>query len=254
MLWNYLYLHAFHRDGPYMSTARVFGPWEEILGTLHIHFFLLPIDDFDRSIRVLHERYKSTLIDDLSFNRLFDLLQMIMRHRECPKLFIDNVAQTFRSCRLAYVVNTQKPVTIFPAVTEQEGQGLIDAMRQLQSTELFGAESHLRKAIDCINQSDWIGGIRESIHAVESVARQLDPNASKTLGPALKSLEKQGGLHPALKEAFSKLYGYTSDEQGIRHALLENTGSRPGEDEAVFMLSACAAFASYLSRKHQAAT
>ena len=29
-------------------------------------------------------------------------------------------------------------------------------------------------------------------------------------------------LHPALKRAFSNLYGFTSDEQGIRHALIDN--------------------------------
>jgi len=28
-------------------------------------------------------------------------------------------------------------------------------------------------------------------------------------------------IHPALEGAFVKLYGYTSDEQGIRHAMTE---------------------------------
>ena len=246
MLWNYFYLHALHREDSFIT---VFGPWEEIFGTLHIHFFMLPIDDFDKSLKVLHRRYRAAILNDLPFNKLFDLLQMIMRHRECPKSFIDNVAQTFRSCRLAYVVDTQRPVTILPAVTEQEGQVLLAATKQLQTAGLAGSIRHLRRASHSINQSDWTGSIRESIHAVESVARQLDPKASATLGPALKSLERQGGLHPALKDAFSKLYGYTSDEQGIRHAYLEDTESKSGLDEAVFMLSACAAFASYLSRQ-----
>ena len=85
---------------------------------------------------------------------------------------------------------------------------------------MSGSAAHLRKAAECINGQDWAEGVRESINAVESVARQLDPKASTKLGPALKSLERSGTLHPALKEAFTKLYGYTSDEQGIRHALL----------------------------------
>ena len=59
-------------------------------------------------------------------------------------------------------------------------------------------------------------------------------------------------LHPALKDAFSKLYGYTSNEQGVRHALLDRTDAQAGQDEAVFMLGACASFASYLWRKHVA--
>jgi hypothetical protein len=68
--------------------------------------------------------------------------------------------------------------------------------------------------------------------------------------PSLAALAGQGELHPALKGAFSKLYGYTSDEEGIRHPLLDDEEARPGLGEAVFMLSACAAFASYLCRKH----
>ena len=60
-------------------------------------------------------------------------------------------------------------------------------------------------------------------------------------------------MHPALKQAFANLYGYTSDEEGIRHALLEEAVSRSGQDEAVFMLGACASFASYLARKGQVA-
>lgn len=92
--------------------------------------------------------------------------------------------------------------------------------------------------------------MRESIHAVESTARRFDPNA-RTLAPALKSLEKTAALHPALKRAFSNLYGYTSDEQGIRHALIDNPPGHVGQDEAVFMLGACASFSSYLARKHR---
>ena len=68
-----------------------------------------------------------------------------------------------------------------------------------------GSEAHLRKAAELINKGEWPDSVRESIHAVESVARQLDPAASNTLGPALASLEKAGQLHPALKKAFSSL-------------------------------------------------
>ena len=83
------------------------------------------------------------------------------------------------------------------------------------------------------------------------MARQLAPRAEKTLKPALASLEKRGALHPALKEAFGTLYGYTSNEQGIRHSLLHRSDANVGMDEAVFMLGACASFASYLWRKRE---
>ena len=80
----------------------------------------------------------------------------------------------------------------------------------------------------------------------------LIPEAAQTLGPALKSIERGGALHQALKKAFDTLYGYTSNEQGIRHALLDQTDAKVGQDEAMFMFGACASFASYLWRKHVA--
>ena len=82
----------------------------------------------------------------------------------------------------------------------------------------------------------------------------IDPEASRTLGPALDSLERAGLLnHRALKNAFDNLYGYTSDEQGVRHALLERDAADVGLDEAIFMYGACASFAAYLVNKHQKA-
>jgi len=56
-------------------------------------------------------------------------------------------------------------------------------------------------------------------------------------------------LHEALKRGFSAIYGFTSDESGIRHALLEKGDADVDETDALFMLSACAAFVSYLIGK-----
>jgi hypothetical protein len=66
-----------------------------------------------------------------------------------------------------------------------------------------------------------------------------------TLGDALKQLEKRGmRLHPALKEAFLKLYGFASNEAGVRHGT-----SKPSDVDqslANFMLVTCSAFVNYL--------
>ena len=233
--------------------------WPQIFEVLHRDFLQQPKDEFlelqdgimDGCTQLL-QLYKKLILHDLPFNKVFDLFQMIMRHQGCPRCFTLEVARTIEECRLAYVVDTEGTATVIPAATSQEGEAVIEALRKLRDAGLSGAETHLCKASELINSGDWPGSTRESIHAVESVARQLDPDAAKTLGPALASLERRGRLHPALKEAFGQLYGYTSDEEGVRHALLTNPKSQVGQDEAVFMLGACASFASYLWRRHQA--
>ena len=224
--------------------------WYGVLRALHRDFWGRPIDEFEPTSKRLANLYKTSILDALPFNKVLDLFQMIMRHPDCPVYFTVEVATIFRECQLAYVVDIEQPVTILPAVTEQEGKAIIGAIKELREAGLHGAEAHLKKAGELINEGDWPGAVRESINAVESVARLLAPNAN-TLGPALAALESGGRLHPALRGAFDKLYGYTSDEEGIRHPLIENATSPVGQDEAVFMLGACASFASYLWRRHQ---
>ena len=58
---------------------------------------------------------------------------------------------------------------------------------------MVGAAEHLRQATEHINEQKYADSIADSINAVESVARKIDPKASNTLGQALDSLEK-GGL------------------------------------------------------------
>ena len=115
-----------------------------------------------------------------------------------------------------------------------------------------GAVTHLRESAKHINLGQFADSVIDSISAIESVARLIDPRASNTLTSALNSLENAGLLnHKALKKAFFNLYGYTSDEQGIRHALLEKDLPEVGMDEAIFMFGACASFAAYLVEKHR---
>jgi len=96
---------------------------------------------------------------------------------------------------------------------------------------------------------DYRNSIKESISAVESLCKLITGNDKATLGDALKVIEAKLniGLHPALKDAFSKLYGYTSNANGIRHGLTDEPNLY--SEDARFMLIACSAFIIYLSAK-----
>ncbi len=246
-LWDLLYIYLRRSSG----GGHLGVNWRAIAAELHREFLEIPLEEFRGTIDEFLGIYRYQILEDLEFNKVFDVLQIIMRHPKCPSEFTVEVKALFEYCQLAYCVDTNGPPTIFPMATWQEGEAITDAMHTLSETGLDGARTHLRKATELINQGDWPGSIRESIHSVESVARTLAPESASTLAPALKSLEERKHIHPALKDAFSKLYGYTSDEEGIRHALLDHSASPSGRDEAVFMLGVCASFASYLWRATQ---
>jgi hypothetical protein len=95
---------------------------------------------------------------------------------------------------------------------------------------------------------DYRNSIKEAISAVESMCRIITNDPKATLGDALKKLEKAGvNLHPSLKIAFGKLYGYTSDQGGIRHSLLDQ--SSIDFEDAKFMLVSCSAFVNLLKAR-----
>jgi len=129
---------------------------------------------------------------------------------------------------------------------------LAQAIEELSKSPMIGASQHLKHAIEFLNKGHWGKSIAESIHAVESVARRIEPSA-RTLDPALDKLSARMNIHPALKGAFSKLYGFASDAQGIRHALTDRPTAPVDRDDAIFMLTACAAFSSYLASRASSA-
>ena len=68
-----------------------------------------------------------------------------------------------------------------------------------------------------------------------------------TKGTLGKLLGKINGLHPAFKAALSSMYGFTSDAEGVRHALLDEPTLT--FTDAKFFLVQAAAFVNYISGK-----
>lgn len=97
---------------------------------------------------------------------------------------------------------------------------------------------------------DYENSIKESISAVEAMCCIITGASGKgaILSVAIKKLKDSGvHIHKAMEEAFSKLYGYTSDESGLRHGSIDFTNV-PAED-ARYMLVSCSAFVNYLIEK-----
>jgi hypothetical protein len=62
-------------------------------------------------------------------------------------------------------------------------------------------------------------------------------------------LEEAWRIHGGLKNGFNNLYGYTSDEKGLRHPSIDDPNAKVDEADAMFIIGACSAFVSYLINK-----
>lgn len=130
----------------------------------------------------------------------------------------------------------------------------IDAIKQASDTPYDSVNIHIKKALSLYSDRknpDYENSIKESISAVEAMCCIITKmtGASATLGAALKKLEDNGVvIHGALREAFAKIYGYTSDAGSIRHGSIDFKDV-PAED-AKYMLVSCSAFVNYLIEKY----
>ena len=239
VLWAYL--HPKLERTPYGNLG---PPWRNILLQKHVHRDHRPVDEFDSTAYVQIENLKRLCFDG-DCGTVLGFFDWLITAFERPPVRADEIDQILTHCRSAYRVIDGM---ICFAGSDTEVETIQRAFTDLSSAGYNGARSHLRDAAKHLTNGFWADSIRESIHAVESVAVLIEPKAT-TLGDALKLIEKRKTIHPALKTGFQNIYGFTSDEKGIRHSLLEKSASDVDEADALFMIGACAAFVSYLVAK-----
>lgn len=139
----------------------------------------------------------------------------------------------------------------------QSAQEIAEIEKALATKEPFELVSkHLKSALDLLSKRpspDYRNSIKESISAVEAICKIIAKKPKTELAGALKALRNSGkvAIHRALEKGFIELYAYTSDADGIRHALMDK--ERLDLEDAQFMLVACSAFTNYLVAKAQKA-
>ena len=192
------------------------------------------------------------IFSNAPYNEVFDSIEFLCRFRynqyETNKLkeFCDLLNILLESEYVGYrLINGQ-----FVPITDKNE---IDSIEDACNNEFAGTRAHIKKAVGFIadrEHKDYKNCIKESILAVESICSIIVGNEKATLGQAIKRLEDSGlVIHTALKNAFSNLYGYTSDEGGVRHAngMFESDVTF---EEAKFMLVSCSAFVNYLTANY----
>lgn len=120
--------------------------------------------------------------------RIFGFVQWVLRHAAKPYELEIEVERSLRESRAAYALFEGD--TIIPVGSDAERETLTRAFADVAASEFHGARAHLRNAGSELTAGNYGPSIRESIHAVEAVARVLEPGA-QTLGPALSRLENR---------------------------------------------------------------
>jgi AbiJ N-terminal domain 4 len=175
---------------------------------------------------------------------VYDFVEFITACFHQMPEFVSGINSALESEMSAYRLVQGKIVEI----TNQTELSAVDSA--LSQTDFPGASEHLRRALELVSDKqnpDVRNSIKESISAVESAAKSITKKPKATLDEAIKSLEKEGKLHSALKAGFVSLYGYTSDADGIRHAMLGETNLTKAD--ALYFLVTCSAFINYLKSK-----
>jgi hypothetical protein len=248
-LWRVVYESFRQSKAQPERAASVFtSPWDYILRDMYTYRYHRMADEFVNRFDELTAEAKK-VFEDGDYVAVFGWLQWVLRLPQCPYGLSQRIDAALRLGRAAYRVLEDE--TIVPIGSSAEFETLERAFADLAATEFHGARAHLRNAATELTAGHNANSIRESIHAVESVAKVLEPSGD--FSKALAKLESKVKVHGALKSGFASIYGFTSDEGGIRHALLEASAPAVDETDALFMIGACAAFVSYLINKARTA-
>lgn len=233
LVWDAIY-SSYEENSGYDN-----GEWYSTLKNIFVLHYNGMSDDFNKNLTM------SLIRKDCSvgnYIRFYGLLNSFYIYDLNPSDIRHQFELILEGCRAAYRLVEG---VLVPVATDQEATSIKAGLANAREVGLNGAAQHLSLAVSAASSGRWADSVRESVHAIESAVRQID--GADSLAVALNNLARSGHIHGAMNEAFKRLYGWTSDEGGIRHALLEDGDARVTEADAMFMLGACASFVTYLT-------
>jgi len=247
-LWNFFYVYLLEpfRKSDYFSSDNGLGLFFKRLWT---SYFNKEINKFPKRTFEIEDHLSEFFLRFAKWYETYDFLE------SCIPLFVYLDYQDSESFCLAINSILENNMSgyrfvsgvITPIIDEKEIETIESAITNTEINSVI--RKHLQDALLKLSDRDnpdFRNSIKESISAVEAYAIKISGNPKAMLSSALDSIERTGKVkfHKALKNGFSSIYGWTSDDQGIRHAL-QDEPTLDSED-AIFMLVACSAFINYL--------
>jgi hypothetical protein len=153
------------------GEARIDEPWLTIFKEAHVYHFH-SLEPFSSQLGTVREGLR-LLVGTGQWADVLGWLEFVMKHRVCPSGFAKQVDGIMQRCRLGYRVIDK--MVICPVGSEAERKTIERAFADLRTGQFHGAQSHLSNAAKELTGGNFAGSIRESIQAVESVVRVLEP-------------------------------------------------------------------------------
>jgi hypothetical protein len=245
-IWNALCIYYFDQmKNPYLSMETAYH--QMLVKSIWLNYFKLPIDTISNDTQIVKLILRGHYFK-CKWNEVYDFIQFVTSSfflKSTNKDFIIACNNIFQREMSGYrFISTE----IAPITKEEELSEVEQALNSSSSNEPITI--HLKSAIKYFSDRkapDYRNSIKEAISAVEAVCNLITGKKNSTLADALKKIGDIIEIHQALKDSFIKLYGYTNDDQGIRHALMNEL--KLDSEDAKFMLISCSAFINYLRVK-----
>ena len=229
-------------EGTYVAGYFVLiEPWITLCHGLHVNFFLERPSQFDKNRTTWIELLENFIIDS-SWNEVLDLIEVVISSSLVRADFVDSICSSFESTGCAYRLIGERIETV---ASEEMAKSLENSTSIIEKSKFEGSKSHLNNSSIELRRGNWKQSVRESISSLESLL--YDATGKKSFAKAIDTLKPNLEIHGALIEGWKKIYGYTSDKDGIRHAMLSES-SQVDEHEAIYMYGACAGFVAYISQ------
>lgn len=213
-LWNKLYeaVPMVEEWVNYNISREAVGDlWFTILKDVEAEIFGTTADEFSPLYKDFFRDYKNLICgsdeDALPFADLFHLLELIIAHKMCPSEFVDEVAETFEKCRLAYRVNKTPPASIYLAEDEVvQKTALEPALAVLADPRFEVANEEFRSAMNEYRNGDYADCLAKCGSAFESVLKVMCKsndwsfNKTATAGQLIKTVVEKSSLVSFFKE------------------------------------------------------
>ena len=243
--WNVIAMFPLKTISDYTTYSNCPEEIQVLISILYKNYWKLPVDEFFSLSFYPYQEIRKYFFKCEWFD-VYDFLEILIE--ECYYINTDQLINDFNE-----VLKNEKSGyrLVDGIITEITSKDEINEIEEVLTNSPDPVKVHLHNALVLLSDKespDYRNSIKESISAVESLCK-LITGESLSLGQALNKIEKKGilKLHPDLKEGFKKIYGYTSDSDGIRHGLSKE--SNLDYEDAKFMLVACSAFINYLRVK-----